>query len=140
MGLSFETMAVTEGEADAYALARGLSDWTLAASGKAEALRRGQDFVAGAYNHRWISDFDNASAPSVVKYAIFEAAAREVKVPFCLTPDITLGRSKIMTEIEGVKWDLLKSDPSIEDLKPTITSIEMLLANMVLRSFGAMVV
>lgn len=133
-------MAVTELEATDYATARGLSDWTTAVSGKPEALRRGQDYIAGVYNGRWATSFTDASAPTEVKYAICEAAIRELKVPFSLTPDIVLGREKVLTEIEGVKWSRLSGDAvKADDLRPTLTAINDLLRGQLIYHCGPLV-
>ena len=47
MPLSLTTMAVTQGEVDAYAVARGVTAWTAASTGKTEAMRRAKDYIAG---------------------------------------------------------------------------------------------
>jgi hypothetical protein len=125
--LSFDTLAVTIAEADTYCTARGIADWTGADALKSAALRRGQDYIAGAYNTRWTVGFDDATAPNAVKYAIIEAATREIKVPFSLTPDLVLGREKVLTEVKGIKWTPAKSDATAADLVPFLTSIRGLL-------------
>lgn len=125
--LSFDTLAVTIAEADTYCTARGIADWTGADALKSAALRRGQDYIAGAYNTRWTMGFDDATAPNAVKYAIIEAATREIKVPFSLTPDLVLGREKVLTEVKGIKWTPAKSDATAADLVPFLTSIRGLL-------------
>jgi hypothetical protein len=71
--------------------------------------------------------FDDATAPNAVKYAIIEAATREIKVPFSLTPDLVLGREKVLTEVKGIKWTPAKSDATAADLVPFLTSIRGLL-------------
>lgn len=125
--LSFDAMAVTVAEADAYCVGRGLSAWTGDNATKTAALRRGQDYIAGVYNTRWTVAFDDATAPNVVKFAITEAAVREIKVPGSLTPDITLGREKVLTEVKGIKWTPLKADAKLNDLTPVLTTIRNLL-------------
>lgn len=128
--LSFTASAVTVSEADAYATSRGLGDWTGDNTAKTAALRRGQDYIAGKYNRRWLVSFDDTTAPDAVKYAICEAAVREIKTPFCLTPDVVLGREKVLTEVKGIKWTPLKADATAADLDPTIYSIQGLLAGV----------
>lgn len=128
--LSFVTSAVTVADADAYCTARGLANWTGDNAAKTAALRRGQDYIAGKYNRRWLVSFDDTTAPDVVKYAIFEAAVREIVTPFCLTPDVVLGREKVLTEVKGIKWTPMKSDATAADLDPTIYSIQGLLAGV----------
>ena len=128
--LSFVTSAVTISDADAYCAARGIGDWTGDDASKTSALRRGQDYIAGKYNSKWLVSFDDATAPSVVKYAICEAAAREIKTPFCLTPDLVMGREKVLTEVKGIKWTPIKSDAKAQDMMPVISAIEGLLVGV----------
>lgn len=125
--LSFDTMAVTVAEADTYCTGRGLTAWAGDNATKSAALRRGQDYIAGAYNTRWAIGFDDATAPNVVKYAIVEAALRELTKPASLTPDIIMGQSKVLTRLGSLGWTPLKSDPTVSDLVPTLTTIRNLL-------------
>src|SRR5690606_1337305 len=87
--LAYTDPAVTTAEADAYALARGWTNWTGADEVETAALRRGQDFIGGAYNSRWATEWGNSDAPENVKFAVIEAARRELVKPGSLTPDIT---------------------------------------------------
>lgn len=139
MPLSLTVMAVTLAEADAYATARGKTAWTAATAGENEALRRGQDYIAGVYNTKWVSDFDNAAAPDAVKFAICEAAIRELAKPGSLTPDLTLGREKVLTGVDSLKWTPVKGDAKVDDLRPTLTAIEGLLSGLVIRYRGPLV-
>lgn len=134
MTLSLTTMAVTQAEVDAYAAARGVTAW--AGTGKTEAMRRAQDYIAGRYNTKWAVDFDSATAPTEVKYAIAEAAIREIKVPFSLTPDLTLGTAKVLTGLDSLKWNPVKGDATVDDLRPTLTVIDGLLYGLVRRYLG----
>ncbi len=139
MTLSLTTMAVTQGEADAYAAARGIATWTGATSGKTEALRRGQDYIAGAYNNKWSVSFDNAAAPDAIKLAITEAAIREIAVPFSLTPDLILGKEKVLTKLDSLGWSTVIDNPTVDDLRPTLTAIEYLLSGYIIRYRGPLV-
>lgn len=89
--LSFTEDSVTLEEVDEYATARGRSSWTEAPSSppdaKLAAIRRGTDFVAATYNARWTVEFDHDDAPEEIKYAISEAAIRELAKPNSLMPD-----------------------------------------------------
>lgn len=136
--LTFTTLAVTVAEADAYATSRGASDWTGDNTLKTAALRRGQDYIAGTYNSRWTymepSDtvwvervWEDAEAPAAVKYAIIEAALREIKTPFSLTPDIVTGSAKVLTEVKGIKWQAM-GNGTAQSYRPVITSIALMLA------------
>lgn len=137
MALTFDTLALTVDEADAYAAARGISSWTGAAPDKTAALRRGQDYIAGEYNARWTVEFTDADAPDAVKYAITEAAIREIVTPFSLTPDLVPGREKVLTGVEGITWTPLKTAGGVSGLKPFITAIELLLADITTRGGAA---
>ncbi len=92
MPLSYVDLAVTEAEADAYAQPRGWSDWVAASvNDKTAALRRGQDAIASLYNSRWAVEFENDAAPDEVKFAIVEAARRELDDPGSMQPDLDRG-------------------------------------------------
>ncbi|MEI4473569.1 DnaT-like ssDNA-binding protein [Frigidibacter sp. MR17.24] len=87
MALSLIELAVTISEADAYASARGYASWTGTDEDKTAALFRGQSYIAGRFNGRWKTDFENDAAPDEVKFAIVEAAMRELVSPGSLLPD-----------------------------------------------------
>lgn len=136
--LTFTTLAVTVAEADAYATSRGASDWTGDTTAKTAALRRGQDYIAGKYNQRWTyqepslgvwvyRSWLDTTAPDAVKYAIIEAAIREIKTPFCLTPDIVTGSAKVLTEVKGIKWQAM-GNGTAQSFRPVIESIALMLA------------
>lgn len=84
--LSFTEMAVTSQEAEAYAESRGLT-W----ADDEGALRRGQDYIAATYNARWKDEWANEEAPEGVKFAIIEAAIRELANPGSMSPDLKRG-------------------------------------------------
>lgn len=125
--LSLTVAAVTLTEANTYCAARAYANWSGDDLARTAALRRGQDFIAGEYNHRWLVTFDNAAAPEVVKFAIIEAARRELVAPGSLQPDLTMGREKVLTAVEGIKWTPLKSDAKAADLMPYLRAIRNLL-------------
>lgn len=127
--LSFTTLAVTIAEADAYATARGRT-WAGDNATKTAALRRGQDYVAGKYNRRWLIDFEDTTAPDVVKYAIVEAAVRELAVPFSLMPDVQMGTAKVLTKVGSLGWTPVKTDAKAADFEPTIFAIRGLLSGV----------
>lgn len=87
--------SLTVAEADAYALSRGRTVWLEVSSSppdtKKAAIRRATDFIAGMYNDRWLVEFEPADAPDGVKYAIAEAAIRELEEPGSLMPDLDRG-------------------------------------------------
>ena len=130
--LSLTTAAVTVAEADAYCIARVYTGWAGDPTAKAGALRRGQDYIAGEYNHRWLVSFTDATAPDTVKFAIIEAARRELAAPGSLQPDLTPGREKVLTEVKGIKWTPLRADPSRDELMPYLRAIRNLLRGVAL--------
>lgn len=131
--LSFITLAVTVADADAYAASRAWTDWTGDETAKSAALRRGQDYIAGLYNGRWNVEFDDETAPEVVKYAIIEAARRELVKPGSLNPDfvaanavkrkkVKAGPAETETEFAGAG--------TVEGSRPVIGAIDGLLAGL----------
>lgn len=138
--LSIDALAVTVAEADAYCTERGIADWTGDDTVKGRALRRGQDYIIGRYNERWTymepaadsymwiwRRWTNANPPNAVKYAVIEAAVRELTVPFSLSPDFVVGDKKVLTEVKGIKWTPMGSGGA-NSFRPTISSINLLLA------------
>jgi hypothetical protein len=125
--LTLTTAAVTVATSDAYCIARGYADWTGSEADKTAALRRGQDYIAGEYNYRWLVSFTDATAPIEVQYAIVEAARRELVAAGSLAPDLTPGREKVLTEVKGIKWTMIKSDAKNVDLLPYLRMIRNLL-------------
>jgi hypothetical protein len=125
--LTFTTLAVTIATADAYALSRGLS-WSGSDAVKTAALRRGQDWIAGTYNTRWLAEFTDATAPTDVQYAIVEAGVREMAQPGVLTPDVTPGREKILTGVKGIQWTPLRASGGVLSLLPFLSKVEGLLS------------
>lgn len=126
--LSFSTLAVTIEEADDYADSRGRVEWVGTGQEKLAALRRGQDYIASRFNARWAIAFDDTNAPEVVRYAIAEAAMIEIATPGVLAPTVTPGKAKVLTEVKGIKWELVGSDKSFI---PVLSTVEGLLFGMV---------
>lgn len=135
--LTVTTLAVTVAEADAYAISRGATDWTGDTTAKTAALRRGQDYIAGMYNNRWTykepsqgvwvrREWLDTTAPDAVKYAIIEAALREIATPFSLSPDVTPGREKVLTEVKGIKWQAM-GNGTAQSFRPIVTAIDLML-------------
>jgi hypothetical protein len=129
--LTLDTLALTLAEATTYATSRGLTAWTGTDAAKTAALRRGQDWVAGTFNARWLEEFTDATAPAAVKYAITEAAVRELTTPGILTPDLVPGREKVLTGVKGITWTPLKAGGGASSLVPLLTKVEALLAGLV---------
>ena len=132
--LSFTELAVTVEEADAYAEDRAWSNWTGSDEVKSAALRRGQDFIAGTYNGRWRTDWDNDDAPDEVKFAIIEAARRELVSPGSLSPDLKRGGMIKAAGAGSARVEYMDGAPG----STVFTAIDSLLAQLVVGSAGAM--
>ncbi|WP_024586015.1 DnaT-like ssDNA-binding protein [Aliihoeflea sp. 2WW] len=128
--LSYETLAVTAAEADAYATLRAWTNWTGEESAKTAALRRGQDYIAGLYNSRWNIEFDNETAPQVVIYAIIEAARRELAAPGSLMPDV-VGTERVLREKVGDLEVQYADAKEPDDARPRLPIIDGLLAGLI---------
>ena len=131
--LSYTDPAVTVDEANAYFLASHDSDWATGTGDKKAALIRGQRYIAGRYNERWNVEFDDASAPEPVKYAIIEAARRELVNPGSLTPDFiaatVIKREKVKAGPVETETEFVGGG-SAEASLPVITTIDRLLAGL----------
>lgn len=90
--LSYTDLALTTAEADAYATARGYTAWVGDNTAKTAALFRGQTYIAATYNGLWLTEWPNNDAPENVKFAITEAAMRDMIAPGSLHPDYTPGK------------------------------------------------
>lgn len=132
--LSYETLAVTAAEADAYATLRAWTNWNGEESAKTAALRRGQDYIAGLYNSRWNIEFDDETPPQVVIYAIIEAARRELVAPGSLMPDV-VGTERVLREKVGDLEVQYADSNEPADARPRLTIIDGLLAGLI-RSDG----
>jgi hypothetical protein len=127
--LSYTTPAVTPAEADAYVFDRALDGWPAHPSGKTSALRRGQDYIAREFNHRWLVSFADATAPVEVKYAIVEAALAEARSPGVLSPTVTAATAKVLTEVKGIKWQPIGNITNgVQAMKPSLTQVDAMLA------------
>ena len=89
--LDIDTLATTAAAADTYHARHGNSAWTGEDADKTSAIWRGQSYIAGKYNQRWIVAFDADDAPAAVQYAIAEAALLELGAPSTLTPALERG-------------------------------------------------
>jgi hypothetical protein len=137
--LSFTELAVTVADADAYASDRAWSNWTGDNTAKTAALRRGQDFIAGAYNGRWNVEFDNVEAPDAVKFAIIEAARRELVAPGSLNPDYDPSGSikRERKKLGPLEKEFEYATPAnAAAARPIVGSIDALLAGLLLAAPG----
>lgn len=137
MTLSFSDPAVTVEEADEYASARGWSDW--AGEGKEPALLRAQTYIAATYNGRWAMEWTNDEAPAAVRYAIIEAARRELRSPGSLSPDYDpAGLIRRQSKAVGpLKTDVEFAVPlDAASARPVIGIIDNLLAGLLVTTKG----
>lgn len=133
--LSFSEPAITIQEADDYAESRAYSDWLEASSSpataKEAAIRRGQDYIAGRYNGRWLSEFENDDAPDQVKYAIAEAARLELATPGVLAPVLSragqVKRKRVKAAVVETETEYFDGAPS----QDTIVKIDLLLQGLI---------
>lgn len=131
--LSFTSLAVDLTEANSYAADRGWTDWTGTDQVKTAALRRGQDAIAGEYNGRWLDDdWDDDSAPDNVRFAIIEAARRELIEPGAMTPDMERGGEIKSLRAGSVAIEYKDGAPS----ETTFKSIANLLAGLIAPDTG----
>ena len=138
--LSFTDPAVTIVEADAYASLRAWSNWAGDNTAKEAALRRGQDYIAGLYNARWMTEWENDAAPEPVKYAIIEAARRELVSPGSLAPDITPGKVKKTVAVSGaVSVTYAVGTDAAASMRPVLAAIDGLLVGLVTPATGTRV-
>lgn len=137
MTLSLTDPAVTVAEADDYASARGWSDW--AGDGKEPALLRAQTFIAATYNGRWATEWASEEAPAAVRYAITEAARRELRSPGSLSPDYDpAGLIKRQSKAVGpLKTDVEFAVPvDAASARPVIGIIDNLLSGLLVAKKG----
>jgi len=125
---------VTVQEADAYALSRGRTSWISAPSQpeteKASALRRATDWAAGEFNGRWLVEFAPEEVPEPVKYAICEAAIRELAKPGSLKPDYVPAERLISKTIDVISRTYADVK-SPEAMLPVFSTIEGLLGGYI---------
>lgn len=122
--LSFTEMAVTSQEAEAYAESRGLT-W----ADDEGALRRGQDYIAATYNARWKDEWANEEAPEGVKFAIIEAAIRELAAPGSLAPDVSISGTVKRRRVGDVETEYAGREGAV-DARPTFAAIDGLLSGL----------
>ncbi|MFD1944730.1 DnaT-like ssDNA-binding protein [Paradevosia shaoguanensis] len=140
--LSFTDPAVSVVDADAYAILRAWAEWVGPDQVKAGAIRRAQDYIAGIGNGRWANEWHNDDAPAEVKYAIIEAARRELVSPGSLNPDFIA--SKVLRrerkKVGPLEKELEYSEASkASAVRPDIAIIDQLLAGLLRPAGGASV-
>jgi hypothetical protein len=139
--------------ATAYATSRGL-----AFSGDADALdaalRRATGWLDSTYRSRFPGQRENGRAqalewprkaaydtagdliavdiiPDEVVSATIEAAVRELATPGGLSPDVTLGGAKVLTQVDKIAWEVVRKPSTADDYKPTLTIVDGILAPLI---------
>ena len=141
-------------EAAAYHTARGNSAWTGTDALKEAALIRATQWLDGRYGDQWpgtrrylraqaldwprVDAYDRDSTyidmetiPPEVRNAVAEAALRELTTPGTLSPDVTPGTAKVLTEVKGIKWTPLRAAAGPNDMTLTITAVDRLLSPII---------
>lgn len=137
---------------DAWHAARANAAWAGTDDAKEAAIRRATAWLSGAFG--WVGrrrvgraqalawprsgavDGDGWSVPydevpDEVRQATAEAALRELVAPGSLAPDVTVGKSKVLTGVGDITWTPLRKSLSAEDMVPTLTVVRTLLAGLV---------
>lgn len=129
--LSMTTPAVTPAEAAAYVASTGAAGWPSDETAQAQALMRGQRYIATRYNDRWSVDFDDASVPLEVQYAIIEAATVEARQPSALNPMSTPSTDKVLVGAGKLQWERVKGTAGADAYIPRIAAVDGLLRGLV---------
>lgn len=109
----------------AYSAARGNTAPTDADDSDATAaLVRASDHIQFGYVARFAAGFDAAS-PNV-ETAAYEAAALELATPNFFSRTFTPGERKVLTEVKGIKWEVVGGDNS-DSAAPRSTRIDDML-------------
>lgn len=140
-------------EADAYHLSRGNGQWTNAAAGKEEALRRATAWLDGWFRTRFpgartngrgqalewprrnaqdasgeaISD---AEIPAEIIAATCEAALRELNAPGSLSPDVIEAESKVLTGVGKLSWTPT-GRAGVDAKRPVLSAVEDALSGLI---------
>jgi hypothetical protein len=145
---------VTLSGADSYHAALGNTAWTGTDASKEAALRRATAWVDGCYAGRWPgipvyarlqalawprsyaddtdgNPVDPATIPPEVISATCEAALRELASPGSLSPDVTPGTAKVLTGLGSLSWTPLRSSAGPNDMTPSLTIVDRILAPLV---------
>ena len=127
--LSFTDPAVTPAEATDYLQAGGVTGWPEGDVEQAQALMRGQRYVAGRYNTRWLTEW--TAVPDEVKYAIAEAALLEAKTPGSLSAVSNPSTDKVLTQAGKLGWERVKGAGGAYSWWPRVSAVEGLLAGLI---------
>lgn len=74
---------------------------------------------------------DYTTIPDEVVNATCEAALRELASPGSLSPDVTPGTMKVLTEVKGIRWTQLRGGASESDMAPTLLTVDRILSHII---------
>lgn len=121
-----------------YAAARG--DTVADDAASAAALVRATDYITFQYVARFMDGYDVTS--DNVDGAIYEAANIELATPGFFSKTFTAGEAKVLTEVKGIKWQVIgdggKADAA--SMTPVSTKIEAMLRPYINRASAVLVV
>ena len=133
--LSYTTPAVTPTEATAYLMAAGVTGWPVFATEQAQAILRGQRYIAARFNGRWVDEW--TTPPDEVLHAICEAALIEAREPGKLSPVSTPSTDKVLTGLGKLTWERVKGAGGADAYIPRLAAVEGLLSALVTPATGA---
>lgn len=114
-----------------YAEDRGGSDLGDDAS-VSTALVRANDYIEFFY----VAHFASFPGEDVITKAVYEAARIEVNTPNFFNKSYTPSEAKVLTQVEGIKWERVGGVGGAEALMPTSTMIEAMLGQYTARHRG----
>lgn len=129
--LSFTELAVTEDEAADYTGTAG----TLVTL-RVTDLMRGQRYIAGRFNGRWLGAWEDDVVPVNVKLAIIEAAIIEQRAPGSLSPISTPATDKVLVGAGKLTWERVKGSSGADGYMPRSAIIDGLLAGLIRSATG----
>lgn len=107
----------------AYALARGDTAPTSAADPvAAAALLRASDHIRYRYVANLLPGLDDTL--EVVEPATYVAASLELATPGFFSRTYTPGEQKVLTEVKGIKWEVVGNSDKNDAWTPTSTLID----------------
>ena len=114
---SFNTVEACSAHAAAY-FGASLSGNT---ADKEAALRRAWVFMAALDWKAGLWPTFGGTIPDAVKLAQSVLARVEFKAAGALSPEVTLSGRKVLTEVKGIKWQVVGDAATVEQSRPVVT-------------------
>lgn len=130
MTLGFADPVVTPEEASIYLGAVGAVGWPSDAAAQAQAILRGQRYVAARYNALWLVEWADET-PQAVKHAICEAAILEARAPGSLSVVSNPSADKVLVQAGKLAWERVKGPGGWLGWQPRSSLIEGLLRGLI---------